>query len=781
MYYRFCCCLVLVTLLFASAATADTLRHFWSEGFGDVASQVGTGVATDVSGNVIITGSLYGTADFGGGPLTSAGQNDVYVAKFDVNGHHLWSRQFGDADPQLGRSVAVDGSGNIIVAGSMQGSVDFGGGPLTSAGGYDIFVAKFDADGNHLWSQRFGDGSQEEGYSVAVDASGNVVVTGWFGGSVDFGGGMLTGAGLDDAFVAKFGPSGDHIWSHGFGDGTTQRGFDVATDASGNVIATGYFQGSVDFGGGLLASAGGKDIYVAKYDANGSHLWSQQFGDAVDQSGQGVVCDASGNVIVTGLFESAVDFGGGPLTNGGDVDAFAVKFGPNGDHLWSNGFGGASNQSGARVDTDALGNVVVVGNFAGSVDFGGGLLTSAGNSDIFVATFDSNGNHLWSDGFGDENAQAGMDVAADASGNIIATGFYTGTVDFGGGPLMSTGSGDVDMYLVKFSYSPLVASITDIGNDQGRTVRITFERSGRDVAGSTQPIVQYEAYRRIDPLPSSSVQEIANSEPHPGTLSAQSALLAGWDYVGAIPARGDHEYSMIAPTLADSTIAQGMHYSVFFIRAATAQPLVFYASAPDSGYSVDNLAPGVPTNFGAAYHVASVELDWDDAPEADFRFFRIYRGTDPAFVPSPENLIHETADSGWTDHVASSWIYRYKIASLDHSGNESEAVAPALVTSAAEDDVVPARTALLGAVPNPFNPATKVAFELDAAGPVRLTVYDTAGRLVATLLDGSRVAGRHEVIWDGRDAAGRMSAAGVYLYRFEAGDHTETKRMALVR
>jgi hypothetical protein len=192
---------------------------------------------------------------------------------------HGWSQPFGDGSSQLASSVVVDGSGNSYVVGYFTGSVDFGGGVLTSAGSNDIFIAKFDAGGNHIWSQRFGDTNNDVGNSVALDPLGNVIVAGWFAGTVDFGGGVLTSAGSDDIFIAKFDAAGNPIWSQNFGDASLDRGDDVAVDKLGNIVMAGHFQGSVDFGGGVLTSSGSTDIFVAAFDAGGTHLWSQRFGD----------------------------------------------------------------------------------------------------------------------------------------------------------------------------------------------------------------------------------------------------------------------------------------------------------------------------------------------------------------------------------------------------------------------------------------------------------------------------------------------------------------------
>ena len=117
----------------------------------------------------------------------------------------MWSRGFGDTGNDVGFSVGLDGAGNVFITGEFEGSVDFGGGLLTSAGGRDIFLAKYDTSGTHLWSQRFGDSRGDQGFGVGVDGTGNVFITGWFQGTVDFGGGPLTSAGSFDIFLAKFG------------------------------------------------------------------------------------------------------------------------------------------------------------------------------------------------------------------------------------------------------------------------------------------------------------------------------------------------------------------------------------------------------------------------------------------------------------------------------------------------------------------------------------------------------------------------------------------------
>jgi hypothetical protein len=424
----------------------------WAERFGSVSDQIATGVATDAAGNIVLGGYFNAAIDFGGGPLVSMGGvpglDDVFVAKLDPNGGHLWSKRFGDAKEQAAQSIGVDVKGNVLVAGSMAGAMDLGGGALTSAGGTDIFIAKLDPNGGHLWSSRFGDAQDQLAQGITGDSGQNVLVTGSFHGVVDFGGGALTSAGSTDLFIAKLDPNGGHLWSKRFGDASEQIGKAIAIDNMGNVLVTGSFSGVVDFGGGPLASASGTDIFIAKLDPNGAHLWSQRFGGAGDGIGEAIAIDSVGNVLVTGSFSGVVDFGGGPLTSAGGTDIFVAKFDPNGAHLWSQRFGDAADQEARSIATDGSQNVLATGVLGGAADFGGGPLASAGSTDVFVVKLDPSGAYLWGKRFGDANPQVGTGITADGAGQVILTGYFGGSTDFGGGALMSMGSSDV--FIAKF-------------------------------------------------------------------------------------------------------------------------------------------------------------------------------------------------------------------------------------------------------------------------------------------------------------------------------------------
>ena len=325
----------------------------------------------------------------------------------------------------------------------------------------------------------------------------------------------------------------------------------------------------------------------------------------------------------------------------------------------------------------------------------------------------------------------------------------------------------------------VVDAIEDIPNDQGRQVRITWTRSGNDFVGASPQITEYAVYRKIDAnLPLSMVSK-------GGVVPEDPALVyppGQWDFVMTVPADAEDEYSAVVPTLADSTIAGGMYRTTFFVRARTATPGVYFNSYPDSGYSVDNLSPSVPAGFAVAYHTGSGNhLTWDPSPDQDFRYFKIYRGTTPDFVPGPGNEAQATAGTEWTDPSPVGWTVYYKITALDYAGNESDPASPESTTGIG-DVVIPKVYALYQNVPNPFNPETVIRYDVPAGGGnVTLRVFDVSGKLVRTLVYGVEPAGERTVQWNGRNEKGEQVSTGVYFYRLEAGSFTERKKMVLLK
>jgi hypothetical protein len=419
----------------------------------------------DGSDNIYITGGFTSpTINFGGNSLTSNGGEDVFLVKLDNSGNHLWSKNFGGDKADKGNFVAIDGLGNVYIAGIFESaSINFGGNTLQNAGGCngnpcaDIFLAKFNSSGNHIWSKRFGGTGYDNLYSIAIDKLNNVYIVGNFHSpSINFGGSdiPLTGGDWSDVYIAKFDSSGIHLWSKGFGGSYIDGAMSVAIDSSNNVYMTGWFSSSnITFGGPVFTNSGSSDIFLVKFDANGNHIWSRSFGGSGADEPYVIALDKSNNVYLSGLYtSSSISFGGNTITNTNPstADIFLVKLDSNGTHLWSKGFGGSWWDYTYGISVEKSNNVIIGGMFTSqSINFGGDTINSSGNFDAFFAKFDSNGNHICSRGYGGGGYDYGYSVAVDSAGSILLYGQFERSVDFGVAQL--TSSGFTDVFILKSS------------------------------------------------------------------------------------------------------------------------------------------------------------------------------------------------------------------------------------------------------------------------------------------------------------------------------------------
>jgi hypothetical protein len=362
-----------------------------------------------------------------------------------------WSKTFGGDGNQAGRAVAVDGAGNVVMVGRYDGSVDFGqGGPLTT-NWWDLFVAKFSADGTPLWRKGFGDSSAltENVQAVALDEAGNIVIAGAFDGSVNFNGTALPssgGIGKYDFFLAKLDSNGGYLWSKRFesiSNSVLLAVAALAVDSDNNVFLGGSVLGPVDFGGGTLAAQGDWDVFLASFDASGVYRWSKRFGGAQTDGGSAVATDPQGNVLLTGAFSANINFGQGPLQSGGGWDAFVAKFDNDGNTLWADTWGDNLLQMGTSVAADPAGNVMVGGSNQGTVNFGGGPHSAPNTAEPFVVKLTAAGDYVW-DKFAGNSVTDGWvtSMACLPNGSISAAGFIRGSADFGGGLLTSVGNAD---------------------------------------------------------------------------------------------------------------------------------------------------------------------------------------------------------------------------------------------------------------------------------------------------------------------------------------------------
>ncbi len=319
----------------------------WTRQFGSPVFDTALGIATDPAGNSYTAGYTLGPINFG----THLGSSDAFIRKYNSIGNVLWTRQFGTSTDDQAFAVASDQAGNTFVAGYTAGSLP---GEI-NIGLRDAFLRKYDTAGNILWTRQFGSGALDQAFGVGVDSSGNSYVVGY----TDFILPGQTSLGLTDAFVRKYDSNGNIVWTRQFGTSQDDQAFAVAVDQAGNSVVAGYSNGT--FAG--QSNAGNIDAFIRRYDTNGNIVWTRQFGSASQDFANGISIDTAGNSVVVGHTAGSLP---GETSAGGE-DAFAAKYDPNGTLVWTRQFGTSGSDQARGVVVDTFGSSYVAGFTGGAL------------------------------------------------------------------------------------------------------------------------------------------------------------------------------------------------------------------------------------------------------------------------------------------------------------------------------------------------------------------------------------------------------------------------------
>lgn len=389
---------------------------------GTVATDSAKGVAMDSSGNVYLAGSTLGDLD---GNLNRGGE-DLFLIKYAASGVRQWTRQLGSAASDSANAVAVDGAGNIYLAGSTLGVLPGLGN--SSAGGEDLILLKFDSSGALLWSRQFGSVGSDVARGVAVDSGGNVYLAGstlgGLEGNLNFGG--------EDLFLIKYAASGARQWTRQLGSNASDRAFGVAVGSSGDIFVAGSTLGALPGN----ANAGGSDNFLIAYGADGIRRWIRQFGTVAFDAAQAVASDTLGGIYLAGVTSGNLD----GQANAGGSDLFVAKYDRSGVRFWSRQLGTVGSDGALGVGAEASGAVYVTG--ASSSGFDGQL--SAGGEDLILVKYDGLGNKQWSRQLGTAASEQGRAVAVDRGGNALVGGGTTGTLP------ENLSAGGEDLLVVKY-------------------------------------------------------------------------------------------------------------------------------------------------------------------------------------------------------------------------------------------------------------------------------------------------------------------------------------------
>jgi hypothetical protein len=475
---------VKVTITISSAPSEG-----WARTWGGGNSDRGYSVAVDASANIYTVGMFEWTVDFDPGPgvdlhtsnAEATALDGAFLSKFDSSGNFQWARTWGGlgcGNAADAYGVAINDSGDVFVTGIFWGTVDFDPGSgveeHTAIGEQDMFLSKFDASGNFQWTRVWGGEGTDESWGIAVDKSGNIIITGRFGFSVDFD----PGPGVDnhegdanDDFITKFNPSGDFQWARTWGsknNSAFDMSYAIAVDGSENIYVAGIFGNKADFDPGTgvdeHTSVGGTDIFIAKFNSSGVFQWARTWGGANEDYGQGVAVDGLGKLYVTGWFRYLADFNPGPGVDEHSSDVenelFLSKFDTSGNFIWACTWNGSAGEDGQGVAVDGVGNPYIIGYFGGSLDLDPGpgieeYITNACGA--FLCKFNPEGEFQWGREWGGNYAcndeSMPFAVAVDNAGYAFVTGDYIGTIDFDPSPGIDEHFGNwiIDVFLLKFN------------------------------------------------------------------------------------------------------------------------------------------------------------------------------------------------------------------------------------------------------------------------------------------------------------------------------------------
>jgi len=685
---------------------------------------------------------------------------DIYAQRLDIHGNLLWGTGgipvCSNSGDQSNAKVVPDGSGGAIITWT-----DYRYG-LSDA---DIYVQRIDADGSGWWGTNgypvCGSLGNQQFPEIVKDGSGGAVIV-WEderGGNDD-----IYAQRMDHAGVSQWAPDGVVVTSAA----NSQIDPHVVSDGNGGAIVAWVDYRSLDY-----------DIYAQRISGDGNTVW-----------GAGDV----GITTLTGtqyLYDVVSDGNGGAIfvwNDYRDIDSnvYAQRLNRNGIEQWSAGgrwvCGTSDNQFAYGACPDLAGGIII-------------SLTDDrnGDRDIYIQRLEESGGYAQWGTYG----VALCDYHEDQAAPCLFT-------DFAGGAVVvwmdSRNSVTYDLYAQRVTRGgywgypcPDFNGVADVPFDQGGSVLLSWGASRLDQI-SEAGLGYYSVWRNLGFVEMQAMMEDGlENRPTvmPGPdfdgeayrfISLEGAMF-GFEWIGNVTAHMQESYSYAAATYYDSTAADPADHT--FMVSAHLSTALYWDSWVLWGCSKDNMSPCPPLALAGqeSSDPEGLRITWSPNAEADLGWYNIYRDDDPSFEPVPDNLLDSTCDTILLDEDwAAGAGFCYKVAAVDIHGNESE------YSMICEGDVtgddpmpMPEATFLAQNYPNPFNPVTTIAFALRESGHVSLRIYDAGGRLVTTLVDESRPAGRYSTEWNGRDVNGSTVASSVYFYKLVAGDFVQTRKMVLLR
>lgn len=470
--------------------------HDWSKKFIATGNSQGISIATDSQENAIIIGAFTNSINFGGKAIESKGDMDIFLAKFDKAGTHLWSHAYGGAQSEMGYEVCVDLKDHIIVTGFFNKDINFDGKKLTASGQDDIFLTKFDEKGNCLWAKQYGGPGSEAGQCMAIDLENNIILGGIFDPetTLDLGGEKLSGKGQTNSFLAKITADGKHVWSQGLdGDNITQIK-KIAITPTNEIVVGGMFVGTIKGLGDIpLKSSTDQNVFIARFGENGSSLFGKTFNGTGESILNCLAIDKNENIILGGAFIGQIELGiRQSLKNPHDLkNTFLIVTDRDGDYRWAKTFTTSVNSMSevTAVSVTDDNTIILTGGFIGPMDFGGKDFDSGESIQTFVAAFTYAGKYVWAKSFKPRGGKKtlkdnggeklffkveqmdgfGGDLAITRRGDVLLTGVFSSTINCGGSNISVNPNIDANTFLARLKIPSQTKPFVTLDRQSGQS------------------------------------------------------------------------------------------------------------------------------------------------------------------------------------------------------------------------------------------------------------------------------------------------------------------------
>jgi hypothetical protein len=452
----------LLTCLFCALSFNSNAQSWnWAKGEGDIGNDASNSITLDDNGNAYITGNIAGKADFSGMVYQGRGVYEVFIAKYDPQGNLLWVKTAGGSDNDQGNAIKYRNN-FIYLTGFFSDTAWFETTMLISKGDADAFTAKYDLSGNLIWVKQAGGSGFDYGSSIDIDNGGNVFIGGTYETSLALDTVHLSSSNLyNESFFAKYDSNGNLVWAKSSVGNNANLITGLAFNNHNSIFLTGYFGGNFKIGNGTVNSATASyDIFLAKVDEAGNLQWMKRAGSNYEDAAHSVCSDKDGNPSITGYFAGTAFFGTNSVTYLDYNDIFVARYDSSGNNLWVRAGRGNKLDVGFSITADDNGNVFATGMFQNTTNFDGHILTASDilDRDIFLVSYDKSGNIRWITSPGGLDTDCGLGVAVSHSGVVAISGYYLYSCYFGSVRLDDAQAND--LFIAEYS-PPIVNAIEE--------------------------------------------------------------------------------------------------------------------------------------------------------------------------------------------------------------------------------------------------------------------------------------------------------------------------------